>query len=185
MIKKTVTYENFDGNMVEEDLYFHISKFEMVRLVSNGAVNPNEIAAIADAEDKKGLFDVFEKFVSLSYGTRDFKNNRFIKNEESTEAFMCSPAYDKFVEELLSSSDTAVKFVKGIFPNELIQQAISELNNKTEEVPSGPKFALEKPEITSFEDAAEIKRLSFENAVKAEVQRRLAAAYDAEHKPIN
>lgn len=178
MIKQTVTYENLDGKEVTETLYFHISKSEMIRYVANDIVNPDELIEVANMEtnpeQKTRLFNIFEQFIGISYGTKSEDGNRFVKDEEATKAFMTSPVYDAFIDELLSSEKVAADFVAGLFPKDLSDAARKQMiGDNTKD--SSVTLITAAP---TFEDKSETVKESkpdseFHLAVQKEVERRL------------
>ena len=56
MLKKTITYEDFNGETVSEDFFFHLSKAELVELeLSHQGGLSAALQRIVDAEDGKSI----------------------------------------------------------------------------------------------------------------------------------
>ena len=124
MLKKTFTYEDFDGNKKTEDFYFNISKVELMELETEytGGFSAY-IDAISKSEDAKGALEIFKKIVDLAVGKRSEDGSRFYKSEEIRESFKYSPAYDELFMELMQDAKKAAAFVEGILPADLREQA--------------------------------------------------------------
>ena len=118
MIKKTVSYEDFNGEMQEEDFYFHLSKAELVELEASefGGLS-NSIKTIANSQDGKVIIETFKKVLTMAIGQKSPDGKRFIKNGDITSDFMDSPAYSELFMELSTDADKASEFVRGILPS--------------------------------------------------------------------
>lgn len=120
MLKKTITYEDFDGNKLEEDFYFNLTKTELIEIeMSEEGGLENAINKIIRTRDNKKIMEMFKKIISMSYGEKSLDGKRFIKTDEIRENFLTSLAYDELFMELLSNEDAAAKFIKGIMPKDI------------------------------------------------------------------
>lgn len=117
MIKKTITFENFDGEQVTEEHYFHLTRKELVELDSteDGGLLEN-IEKLMVAMSDNEVFHLFNKIILDAYGKKSPDGNRFIKNEELRAEFEQSLAYDELFVELISDTDKMIEFVKGVVP---------------------------------------------------------------------
>ena len=69
MLKKTITYEDFNGDTVSEDFFFHLSKAELVELeLSHEGGLSEALKRIVEAEDGKGIIAEFKNIILSSYG---------------------------------------------------------------------------------------------------------------------
>ena len=127
MIKKTITYEDFNGDTRTEDYRFHLSKTELTMLESsvNGGFD-NMIKQMVATKDAPKIMKIFEKIVLTSYGTLSPDGKRFEKSEELAREFMQTPAYDVLFIELLENADEMSKFVIGILPKDVQEQIAKE-----------------------------------------------------------
>lgn len=120
MLKKNITFEDFNGNNVNEDHYFHLSKSDLIELeVSHQGGLQAWITRIIETEDAKALIEEFQKLILASYGKKSEDGRRFIKNAELRDDFKSSPAYEELFMELVTDSDAAAEFVNGIVPKGL------------------------------------------------------------------
>lgn len=120
MLKKTITYVDYDGNERTEDFYFHLSESEMVEMevgVTGGM--ENMINQIINDNDGKRIMEVFKSIIAKSYGKKSDDGKRFVKSEELTTEFMQTEAYNKLFMELVTDADASSKFISGIIPKSI------------------------------------------------------------------
>ena len=124
MLKKQITYTDFNGDTVTEDFYFHLSKADLIELEMshNGGLSA-AMQRIVAAEDTKSILEEFKNIILLSYGQRSLDGKRFIKNDQLREEFKSSEAYSTLFMELVTETDSAVKFMNGIIPADMLAQA--------------------------------------------------------------
>lgn len=135
MLKRTIKYEDFDGNSVSEDFYFNLSKSELVELeVQYEKGLAEALETIVKANDTKQLIAEFKKLVLLSYGKKSEDGKRFIKNEELRTEFAQSLAYDALFMELATSDTAAADFIQGIVPKDM-SEAIQQARTSTTALP--------------------------------------------------
>lgn len=117
MLIKTVRYQDFNDEPVEEELHFHLSKVELVRL---DAAYPGGLEAhlntILEKKDHASLLNMFEDVVSKAYGIKSADGKTFVKNEELLAEFKQSGAYDELIMDLLTSEGSAEQFFTAILP---------------------------------------------------------------------
>ena len=124
MLKKTVTYEDFNGDSVTEDHFFHLSKAELVELeLSHKGGLSEALQRIVDAEDGKAIITEFKNIVLGSYGKRSVDGKRFIKNAQLREEFESSEAYSTIFMELVTDTDAAIEFINGVIPSGMVEEA--------------------------------------------------------------
>lgn len=116
MLKKTITYEDFDGNQVTEDLYFNLTPAEVMEMnmLSGGDLSAT-YQRIIDAKDTASLITEFKKLILKAYGVKS-DSNHFIKNDTVRNEFECSAAYSALFMELATNTEEATKFANGILP---------------------------------------------------------------------
>lgn len=119
MLKKTITYENYNGDTVTDDFYFNLTKVECMELeYSFGANNTlsNTITTLVESKDIGALIAAIKKILLMSYGVKTPDGNRFIKNDSVREEFEQSPAFEKIYWDLVTNQDEAASFISGIVP---------------------------------------------------------------------
>lgn len=115
MLKKTVTYTDYNGVERTEDFYFNLSKAEVVEMemgITGGLTET--IARVVAARDQPSIIKIFKEFTLKAYGEKSPDGKRFIKSEELSEAFSQTEAYSQIFMELATDADMAAKFVNGV-----------------------------------------------------------------------
>jgi hypothetical protein len=123
MIKKTITYTDFNGNERTEDFYFNLSKSEIMKMemsVSGGFAEM--INRVDQAQDQVAIMQIFEEVIHKSYGVKMPDGKGFKKPKEALEEFISTPAYDELFMELSTNADAAAKFINGIIPADMAKQ---------------------------------------------------------------
>lgn len=117
MYKKTITYEDFNGNTRTEDFYFNLTRSELIKLeVGRDGGLDTYLQKIVDAKDAPEIMDAFENIILSSYGVKSDDGRTFKKSKEISADFANTNAYDKLYTELCTDSDAAAAFVNGIMP---------------------------------------------------------------------
>lgn len=117
MLKKTITYTDYDGNTRTEDFYFNLSKSEIAELaLSTPGGFENYIKRIVDAQDSQKIMEVFKELILKSYGEKSPDGRRFIKTADKRDEFSQTEAYSELFVELATNSDAASEFINGIVP---------------------------------------------------------------------
>lgn len=117
MLKKTITYEDYDGNKRTEDFYFNLSKAEILEMemgVSGGMTQM--LDRIIAEQDSEKIIKTFKEIILKAYGEKSPDGKRFIKSEELSTAFSQTEAFSQLFMELATDADAAAKFVNGIVP---------------------------------------------------------------------
>ena len=118
MLKKTITYNDYNGTERTEDFYFNLSKAELMEMEMSTAGGLAEmIKNIVAAQDAPAIIKIFKELVLKAYGKKSPDGKRFIKSEEDAIAFSQTEAYSNLFMELATNSDAAAAFVNGIVPN--------------------------------------------------------------------
>lgn len=120
MIKETISYEDIDGNSKTMDAYFHLSMREMRQLLKDG-IQEKLDAVTSGKASTDTVFDLIDMLIKASFGKRVESNGEahFMKNQELTEAFMNSEAYDSLLGKLMSDNTFATRFFTGLVPKAL------------------------------------------------------------------
>ena len=119
MLKKTITYTDYNGHQRTEDFYFNLNKAELVELElsASGGLTAMMDRVIA-AEDNPTLFKIFKDLVLKAYGIKSDDGRKFIKNQEVRDDFAQTEAYSVLVMELVSDAEKAAEFFNLIIPQD-------------------------------------------------------------------
>lgn len=124
MLKKTITYTDFNGNERTEDFYFNLTKAEVMEMeMSTTGGMAEMIQRIVAAQDAPAIIKIFKDLVLKAYGQKSPDGKRFVKNDELREEFAQTEAYSQLFMELATDADAAAKFVNGIMPADIVQQS--------------------------------------------------------------
>lgn len=124
MLKKTITYTDYNGTERTEDFYFNLTKAEVMEMeMSTSGGMAETIQRIVAAQDAPAIIKIFKELVLKAYGEKSPDGKRFIKSDEIASAFSQTEAYSILFMELATDADAAAKFVNGIVPADMAQQA--------------------------------------------------------------
>lgn len=117
MLKKTITYTDYDGLERTEEFRFNLSKAELVdmELTTAGTFSETMKRIIAE-KDIIRIAKLFKELLLKSYGVKSDDGKRFVKSQELSEAFSQTEAYSDLYIELLSNPDEAAKFFAEVAP---------------------------------------------------------------------
>ncbi len=120
MLKREITYEDFNGNKQTDVFYFNISKPDLIDLEVEyedgfGAM----IEKIVETKDRKTLIKIFKEIVLLAYGQKSEDGKRFVKSDELRVEFSQTAAYSVLFVELATDDDAAATFLKGVLPKDI------------------------------------------------------------------
>lgn len=124
MLKKTITYVDYNGVKREEDFYFNLTKAELTEMQLSAVGGLNEqLNRIIQAQDQPSLIKVFKEVILKAYGVKSDDGRQFIKNDKVRDEFAQTEAYSELFMELAFDADKAAKFIKGILPAEYAEKA--------------------------------------------------------------
>ena len=88
MLKKTVTYVDYNGVERTEDFYFNLSKAEIteMELSVEGGLS-KMLEDVVNSKDNKQILAVFKEIILKAYGEKSADGRRFMKSEEISKAF--------------------------------------------------------------------------------------------------
>lgn len=117
MLKREITYKDYDGNERTEDFYFNLNKAELteMELSTNGGLD-KMLKQIIASHDSKRIVEIFKSIILKAYGQKSLDGRRFIKSKELSEEFSQTEAYSILFMELATDADKAGDFVNAITP---------------------------------------------------------------------
>ena len=128
MLKKTVTYKDFNDVEQTDDLFFNLTKTELLELQAdfNGRL-VEELSDVLGSGNQRRILDAFKQIVLKAYGMKTSDGRRFIKEDPDGRSiaadFTQTMAYDAFMIDLLSGGAAgAADFVNSIMPASLVSQ---------------------------------------------------------------
>ena len=129
MLKKTITYTDYNGVERTEDFWFNLSKAEIMEMEMSTTGGLTEtIQKVVQTQDAPAIIKIFKNLVLKAYGEKSPDGKRFIKSDELALAFSQTEAYSNLFMELATDADAAAKFINGIIPADAAKAA-KEQNN--------------------------------------------------------
>lgn len=129
MLKKVITYVDYNGVERKETFYFNLTKTELMKTFGTDDGTTETLQKIVDSKNGRALMDNFDKLIRSAYGEKDPDGIHFRKSEAISEAFSHTPAYDILFMELLTDDNAAAEFVNAILPAELVEEAKTAMVN--------------------------------------------------------
>lgn len=117
MIKKTISYTDYNGIERTEDFYFNLTKAEIADMELSTTGGFSELVKkIIDAKNVPQLVEIFKTVLHKSYGVKSPDGRRFMKNEELWLEFKETEAYSLLYMELATDDKKAADFINGVVP---------------------------------------------------------------------
>lgn len=123
MLKREVTYVDFNDEEVRDTLYFNISKAELIELQASveGGMG-NFLQRISETRDNVQLVEQYKRLILMAYGEKSDDGKHFFKTDENKAKFAQSAAYQELFMQLAEDQDVAFNFFTAIFPKDVMQQ---------------------------------------------------------------
>lgn len=132
MLKKIITYTDYNGVERTEPFYFNLSKAELMEMELGVTGGMTEMLdKIIAAKDAPSLTKTFKEMIMKSYGIKSDDGKRLIKSEELSIAFTQTEAYSVLFMELITDDKAAADFVNGIIPNEIQAEVAAQTAQNT------------------------------------------------------
>lgn len=132
MLKKTITYEDYDGNTRTEDFYFNLNKAELAELQMSRQGGFSEwIQRVVDAKDNTTLYATIKEFILKTVGVKSADGKRFIKNDTIREEFEQTEAFSELMMEMMTNEKNFSAFTQGVVPKDIASQAKAAENNES------------------------------------------------------
>ena len=130
MYTRDIAFEDLDGNPVTQSYSFHMTEAEAAEAQFSRKGGIDAFARrIIETEDYLELIELFKELILKTYGLRD--GQRFVKNQDNTDAFVQTGAYSALFVELATNEKKAIEFFKGIFPKSMSKQVEQEIGERT------------------------------------------------------
>lgn len=133
MLKKTITYTDFNDVERTEDFYFNLTRAELteMQLTIDGGYSAY-VQKIVNSKDVPSLIKIFKDLIFRTYGVKSDDGRRFIKSEQLSIEFSQTEAYNKLFMELATNDEAAAQFVKGVIPQDLAEEVEKESSSSND-----------------------------------------------------
>ena len=119
MLKKEITFEDFEGNKVTQNFYFNITRAEAIEMDASAAGGlQNYAKAISEKKNPARVIGLIKDLILKSYGEKSDDGMRFMKSPEISAAFAATDAYSVLFTELLTNTQSLIDFFVGIAPTD-------------------------------------------------------------------
>ena len=141
MIKKTITYTDYNDIERTENFYFNLSKAEVMEMeMSTEGGMAESIQKIVDAKDAPSIIRVYKDLVLKAYGVKSDDGRRFMKTKPDgskySDEFKETEAYSQIFMELATDADKAAEFINGIIPADLAQKVSEQKKTSKKALPT-------------------------------------------------
>lgn len=120
MLKKTMTYTDFNGESRTEDFYFNLSKAELMEMemtVEGGLYD--RLQRLIASKNIPEITAAFKEIILKSFGKKSEDGRRFMKSPEISREFMETNAYNDLFSTLAVDGTAAAEFIKGVIPQNI------------------------------------------------------------------
>ena len=117
MLKKPITYVNYDGIQRTENYWFNLDEAEILELQMR---YPGGMSAMlqkmVEEEDGAKILATIKEIIMLAYGEKSLDGKYFEKSPEKSRLFTQSRAYSALLMELYRDAGAAADFMNKIIP---------------------------------------------------------------------
>lgn len=127
MLKKKITYTDYNGVQRTEDFYFNLSKAELMEMeLGTTGGFAEKMKTIVGSNDGPTIMRVFKEILLKAYGEKSEDGKRFMKSPEISAAFEQTEAYSQIFMELITDADKSSEFIIAIMPKDVQEDAQKE-----------------------------------------------------------
>jgi hypothetical protein len=150
MFKKTMKFDDLEGNEVSATFYFNYNKKEVAELLEFGHISqfppstprlpleeqlkvlttPVEESGFTQQENNQAAYNIFQDLILDAYGEKGADNVTFVKNDRTREYFRSHVAFVEMIFEFLGNERLAAEFMEKCLPAKLVEAAKKEVEAK-------------------------------------------------------
>ena len=120
MLKKTITYKDYNGVERTEDFYFNLSKAEIMEMeLSVDGGWTEMVKKVASAMDGPTIIKIFKDVIGKAYGEKSADGKYFEKSDEISRRFFQTEAYSDLFMELVTDAKKAADFMNQIVDSDV------------------------------------------------------------------
>lgn len=131
MLKQTISYTDYNDQPKEATVFFNLTQAELTKWeIENSIISEDgkraeggltdALNAVVATRSGKKIIELFEDIVGRAYGVKSEDGLRFKKTPELFREFQETAVYDAFFVQLVTDTDYALAFIKGILPKKLV-----------------------------------------------------------------
>ncbi len=144
MFKKSMTFDDLEGNEVTQVFYFNYNKMEIAELLEFGCIqkyaDPNrtytplekqleiltlspEETGLTEAENTRRAYEIFQDLILDAYGVKEADNVTFTKNAALREGWANHVAFVELIFEFIANPQLAATFIESCLPSKMVAAA--------------------------------------------------------------
>lgn len=118
MIKKTITYTDYNDQPRTETYYFNLTQEELLNMRIEGGFQ-GIMREIKDTPDPVEVYKTFTKLIDAAFCEKLEDGSGVIKTPELLARFRGKPSHSDLVIGLMQNEEEAAAFFKGMLPSAL------------------------------------------------------------------
>lgn len=123
MLKKTITYTDYNGETRTEDFFFNLTPAELTEMeYASDETLTDTIDRISKSKSTPEVIKIFKNLILKAYGEKSPDGRRFVKSDEISTAFSQTEAYTELFMECATDSEAGAAFINGIIPTEAMEK---------------------------------------------------------------
>lgn len=120
MIKKNISYIDYNGIKCSDDYYFHLNNIEWLRLDSKyDGIQDFLKQVIKGIKPRSAVMDLLEDLILSAYGEKSEDGKKFIKTKELRDDFAQSEPYSELFTSFLQDTQKGIDFFNALAPKDL------------------------------------------------------------------
>lgn len=120
MLKKTVTYTDYDGVERTEDFYFNLTQQELIEWqFSEQGTLEDILTRITKAKNLPAMIAATKDMLLRTYGEKSPDGRHFYKSQAIKDAFENHAAFSEIYMEFANNDEVMHEFIVNIFPASL------------------------------------------------------------------
>jgi hypothetical protein len=135
MFKKTMTFDNLDGEEVTQTFYFNYNKKEIAELLEFKQLEeklrlltiPVEESGLSQRGNNQQAYDIFQDLILDAFGKKGDDNVTFVKNDELRNYWKSHVAFVELIWEFLENPPLAAEFIENCLPAKMVAKAKEEM----------------------------------------------------------
>lgn len=132
MLKKTIKYKDFDGQEVEDEFFFNLTKAEIIEFNLDSGREDLEakITRLVKEKNTVEIYRIFKDIILRAYGKRIVVDGtkRFVKNQDVRDEFVQTGAFSELILDMLENPRNAAEFIQGCLPKELAEASKADID---------------------------------------------------------
>ena len=184
MFKKTMAFDDLNGDEVQQTFYFNYNKKEIAELLEFKQLEekikllqtPVSESGLSQQENNQQAYDIFQGLILDAYGEKGADNVTFKKTPELRAYWASHVAFVEMIFEFLENPTLAATFIENCLPGKLVARAKAEMAAEAKGQVSSetlhemvqeaarrqedPATRIEPGDASHLEDTPEVKKLA-------------------------